>query len=28
MESPDVVQWLREGLGLRAFHALTEQPHE
>lgn len=27
-ESPGVVQWLREGLGLRTFHALTEQPHE
>lgn len=27
-ESPAVVQWLREGLGLRTFHALTEQPHE
>jgi len=27
-ESPDVVQWLREGLGLRTFHTLAEQPHE
>jgi len=27
-ESPDVVQWLREGLGLRTFHTLTEHPHE
>ena len=27
-ESPGVVQWLREGLGLRTFHALTKQPHE
>ena len=27
-ESPAVVQWLREGLGLRALHALPEQPHE
>ena len=27
-ESPAVVQWLREGLGLRALHALPEHPHE
>jgi DNA-directed RNA polymerase specialized sigma24 family protein len=27
-ESPAVVQWLREGLGLRAFHTLPEHPHE
>ena len=27
-ESPAVVQWLREGLGLRALHALSEHPHE
>lgn len=27
-ESPAVVQWLREGLGLRAFQALAEHPHE
>jgi len=28
LESPGVVQWLREGLGLRTFHTLTEHPHE
>jgi len=27
-ESPAAVQWLKEGLGLRALHALPEQPHE
>ena len=27
-ESPAVMQWLKEGLGLRAFHTLSEHPHE
>ena len=27
-KSPAVMQWLKEGLGLRALHALPEQTHE